>query len=62
MALQRAVEALKTALCFYVDERRPLPVARIPKRGERTVRPSALEDQIECAARALGKRIDVLVA
>ncbi len=105
VALQRAVEALETALSFYVDERRPLPVAGMPKRGQRTVRPSALEcaklgvyqamleqgirkselarrlgwhlpqvdrlfdlqhasrlDQIECAARALGKRIDVLVA
>ena len=105
VALQRAVEALETALSFYVDERRPLPVAGMPKRGQRTVRPSALEcaklgvyqamleqgirkselarrlgwhlpqvdrlfdlqhasrlDQIECAARALGKRIEVLVA
>ena len=105
VALQRAVEALETALSFYVDERRPLPVAGMPKRGQRTVRPSALEcaklgvyqamleqgirkselarrlgwhlpqvdrlfdlqhasrlDQIECAAHALGKRIEVLVA
>ena len=104
-ALERAAEALETALSFYVDERRPLPLARKPKRGQRTVRPSALEcaklgvyqamleqgvrkselarrlgwhlpqvdrlfdlqhasrlDQIESAARALGKRIEVHVA
>ena len=104
-ALERAAEALETALSFYVDERRPLPLARRPKRGQRTVRPSALEcaklgvyqamleqgvrkselarrlgwhlpqvdrlfdlqhasrlDQIESAARALGKRIEVQVA
>ena len=42
-ALERAAEALETALSFYVDERRPWPLARIPKRGQRTVRPSALE-------------------
>ena len=42
-ALERAAEALETALSFYVDERRPLPLARRPKRGQRTVRPSALE-------------------
>jgi antitoxin HicB len=104
-ALERAAQALETALSFYVDERRPLPLARKPKRGQRTVRPSALEcaklgvyqamleqgvrkselarrlgwhlpqvdrlfdlqhasrlDQIESAARALGKRIEVHVA
>jgi antitoxin HicB len=104
-ALERAAQALETALSFYVDERRPLPLARKPNRGQRTVRPSALEcaklgvyqamleqgvrkcelarrlgwhlphvdrlfdlqhasrlDQIERAARALGKRIEVHVA
>lgn len=39
----QAVDALETALAFYVDARRPLPVPSRPKRGQRTVRPSALE-------------------
>ena len=36
-------DALETALSFYVDERRPLPLPSKAKRGQVTVRPSALE-------------------
>lgn len=104
-ALLHAVDALETALSFYVDARKPLPVASKPKRGQRTVRPSTLEgaklgvyqamteqgikkaelarrlgwhmpqvdrlfdlrhasrlDQIEAAARALGRHLEVRVA
>lgn len=104
-ALLQAVDALETALSFYVEARRPLPVASKAKRGQRTVRPSALEgaklgvyqamteqgikkaelarrlgwhmpqvdrlfdlrhasrlDQIEAAARALGRQLEVRVA
>ena len=42
-ALLQAVDALESALSFYVEARKPLPVASKPKRGQRTVRPSALE-------------------
>lgn len=42
-ALLQAVDALETALSFYVAARKPLPVASKPKRGQRTVRPSPLE-------------------
>ena len=42
-ALLYAVDALETALSFYVEACKPLPVARKAKRGQRTVRPSALE-------------------
>ena len=104
-ALLQAVDALETALSMYVDARKPLPVASKAKRGQRTVRPSALDgtklgvyqamteqgikkaelarrlgwhmpqvdrlfdlrhasrlDQIEAAARVLGRRLDVRVA
>jgi antitoxin HicB len=104
-ALLQAVDALETALAFYVDARRPLPVPSRPKRGQRTVRPSALEsaklgvyqamteqgikkselarrlgwhmpqvdrlfdlrhasrlDQIEAAARVLGRHLEVRIA
>jgi antitoxin HicB len=104
-ALLQAVDALETALSFYVDARKPLPVASKPRRGQRTVHPSALEgaklgvyqamteqgikkaelarrlgwhmpqvdrlfdlrhasrlDQIEAAARVLGRRLEVRVA
>lgn len=104
-ALLQAVDALETALSFYVEARKPLPVASKPKRGQRTVRPSALEgaklgvyqamteqgikkaelarrlgwhmpqvdrlldlrhasrlDQIEAAARVLGRHLEVRVA
>ena len=104
-ALMYAVDALETALSFYVDARKPLPVPSKPKRGQKTVRPSALEcaklgvyramteqgikkaelarrlgwhmpqvdrlfdlrhasrlDQIEAAARALGRHVEVSVS
>ena len=103
-ALLYAVDALESALSFYVDDRKPLPSPSKPRRGQRTVRPSALEcaklgvyqamteqgikkselarrlgwhmpqvdrlfdlrhasklDQIEAAARALGRHIEVSV-
>ena len=104
-ALMQAVDALQTALSLYVEARKPLPVASKPKRGQRTVRLSALDaaklgvhqamteqgikkaelarrlgwhmpqvdrlfdlrhasrlDQIEAAARVLGRRLEVRVA
>ena len=104
-ALLQAIDALETALSFYVQARKPLPVPSKAKRGQRTVRPSVLEgaklgvyqamteqgikkaelarrlgwhmpqvdrlfdlrhasrlDQIEAAARVLGKRIEVRIA
>ncbi len=42
-ALLHAVDALETGLSFYVDARKPLPRASKPKRGQKTVRPPALE-------------------
>lgn len=103
-ALLNAVDALETALSFYVDARAALPKVSKPKRGQHTVRPSALEcaklglyqamteqgikkaelarrlgwhmpqvdrlfdlrhasrlDQLELAARALGRHIEVTV-
>jgi antitoxin HicB len=42
-ALLNAVDALETGLSFYVESRRPLPVASKLKRGERAVSPTALE-------------------
>lgn len=104
-ALMYAVDALESALSFYVDDRKPLPKPSRPKRGQRTVRPSALEcaklgvyqamveqgvrkaelarrlgwhmpqvdrlfdlkhasrlDQIEAAARALGRQVEVSIS
>ena len=104
-ALLQAVDALETGLSLYVDARKPLPVPRKAKRGQRTVRPSALEcaklglyqamteqgvkkaelarrlgwhmpqvdrlfdlkhssrlDQIEAAARVLGRQLEVRIA
>lgn len=104
-ALLQAVDALETALSFYVEARKPLPVPSRAKRGQHTVRPSALEgaklgvyqamtdqgikkselarrlgwhmpqvdrlfdlkhasrlDQIEAAARVLGRQLEVRVA
>jgi antitoxin HicB len=104
-ALMYAVDALETALSFYVDTRKPLPVASKAKRGQHTVSPSALEcaklgvyqtmteqgikkaelarrlgwhmpqvdrlfdlrhaskmDQLEAAANALGKHLEVRIA
>ena len=42
-ALLNAIDALETGLSFYVDARKPLPVASQPAAGQKTVRPSALE-------------------
>jgi antitoxin HicB len=42
-ALLQAVDALESALAFYVDDRKPLPIASKPKKGQKTVSPSALE-------------------
>lgn len=42
-ALLYAVDALETALSFYVEGRKPLPKPSKPKRGQKTVRPGALE-------------------
>ena len=104
-ALLNAMDALETGLSFFVDARKPLPVPSKPKRGQKTVRPSALEcaklgvyqamteqgikkaelarrlgwhmpqvdrlfdlrhasrlDQLEQAARALGRRLEVTLA
>jgi antitoxin HicB len=104
-ALLHAIDALETGLSFYVDARKPLPAPSKPKRGQKTVRPSALEcaklgvyqamtdqgikkaelarrlgwhmpqvdrlfdlrhasrmDQIEAAAAALGRHIEIRVA
>ncbi len=104
-ALLYAVDALETALSLYVDARKQLPVVSKAKRGQKTVRPSALEcaklgvyqamteqgikkaelarrlgwhmpqvdrlfdlrhasnlDQIEAAAKVLGRHLDVSVA
>ena len=41
-ALSQAVDALETALSFYVGNRQPLPLPTAPE-GRPTVRPSALE-------------------
>jgi len=103
-ALRHAVDALETALSFYVDERKPLPVASVAH-DLPTVRPCALEcikleiyqemlnqgirkaelarrlgwkgpqvdrlfdlehaskfNQLEAAAKALGKHIEVTLA
>ncbi|WAR46907.1 type II toxin-antitoxin system HicB family antitoxin [Methylomonas rapida] len=103
-ALNHAVDALETALSFYVDDRKPLPVPST-RDDLPTVRPSALEsiklaiyqemlnqgvrkaelarrlgwkapqvdrlfdlghasrlDQLESAAKALGRHIDVSLA
>jgi antitoxin HicB len=102
-ALLQAIDALESALSFYVGDRKPLPVPSAAE-GRPTVRPSALEcaklgvyqamteqgirkaelarrlgwhmpqvdrlfdlnhasrfDQIEAAARALGRHIEVRV-
>jgi antitoxin HicB len=42
-ALEMAVDALESALSFYVDARKPLPKPRAAKRGQKTVSPTALE-------------------
>ena len=42
-ALRHAVDALETGLSFYIEARKPLPSVSKAKRGQKTVRPSALE-------------------
>ena len=42
-ALEKAVDALDTSLSFYVDKRKALPIPSKPKRGQKTVSPSALD-------------------
>lgn len=42
-ALLQAVDALETALSFYIETRKPLPAPSKSKRGQRTVHPCALE-------------------
>ncbi len=42
-ALLQAVDALESALSFYVDARKALPAVSQPAPGQKTVRPSALE-------------------
>jgi antitoxin HicB len=42
-ALLQAVDALETALSFYVDNRQTLPTPSKAKRGQFTVSPTALE-------------------
>ena len=41
-ALLNAIDALETALSFYVEARKSLPVASRPAPGQKTVQPSAL--------------------
>jgi antitoxin HicB len=36
-ALKMAAEALETAMDFYLDERRPIPLPSKPKRGQKVV-------------------------
>jgi antitoxin HicB len=104
-ALLQAVDALETALAFYIEARKPLPVPSRAAVGQPVVRPAALEcaklgvyramveqgvrkaelarrlgwhmpqvdrlldlghasrfEQIEAAARALGRRVEITVA
>lgn len=42
-ALLQAIDALETGLSFYVESRKALPEPSKPKRGQKTVCPSALE-------------------
>jgi antitoxin HicB len=42
-ALLNAIDALETGLSFYLDARKPLPVASKPKKNQKTIHPSALE-------------------
>ena len=42
-ALLQAVDALESALTFYIEDRKLLPSPSKPKKGQKTVRPSALE-------------------
>ncbi len=42
-AVLQAVDALESALTFYIEDRKLLPSPSKPKKGQKTVRPSALE-------------------
>lgn len=42
-ALLQAVDALESALTFYIEDRKALPTPSKPKKAQKTVRPSALE-------------------
>jgi antitoxin HicB len=42
-ALLQAVDALESALTFYIEDRKLLPSPSKPQKGQKTVRPSALE-------------------
>ena len=42
-ALLQAVDALESTLTFYIEDRKLLPTPSKPKKGQKTVRPSALE-------------------
>lgn len=42
-ALIHAIDALETALSFYVDKRKPLPKPSKPLKGQHTITPTALE-------------------
>ena len=42
-AVLQAVDALESALTFYIEDRKLLPTPSKPKKGQKTVRPSALE-------------------
>ena len=42
-ALEKAIDALETGLSFYIEARKQLPKPSKPKRGQKTVRPTALE-------------------
>ena len=42
-ALLQAVDALESALTFYIEDRKLLPSPSKPKKAQKTVRPSALE-------------------
>ena len=44
-ALLNAIDALETGLSFYIDARKPLPVASLPTIGQKTVRTSIFNNQ-----------------
>lgn len=58
-ALRHAVDALETALAFYVNEDQALPIASLPLPGQPIVRPSAqvrIKLALHAAMRAQGVR------
>ncbi len=52
-ALLQAVDALESALTFYIEDRKLLPTPSKPKKGQKTVRPSALECGKLCVYQAM---------